>query len=410
MTSATKRPLDSIVVLDLSRVLSGPYCTMMLADMGADVWKVEPPSGDDSRGLVPPTINGESAYFLSVNRNKRDICIDLTQDAGRQVLLRLAARADVVIENFRPDQKHRLGIAYEDVVKVNPEVIYCSISGFGQNGPYRERPGLDNIFQGMAGLMAVTGEPDGPPLKAGERIADVLTGVNAAFGIVTALVHRLRTGQGQYLELALVDCLIAAQAPLVSYFFATGEQPPRAGNGSIFSAPTGTFETADRPLNICVMNEKHWKKLCGALDRAEWMVDPRFGSNALRVENKCALDPSIAAELKTNTAEHWLKLFDREGIPCGLTYSFAEVFADPQIQFNQLLQSVPHPVIGTQKVIGQPVRLSRSPAAVTAAAPGLGEHSEEILRAAGLSAAEAAALIHGGIVHQSTLAANPVRP
>jgi crotonobetainyl-CoA:carnitine CoA-transferase CaiB-like acyl-CoA transferase len=347
---------------------------------------------------VPPTIKGESAYFLSVNRNKRDICIDLTKEAGRDVLLRLASRADVVIENFRPDQKHRLGIAYEDVVKVNPEVIYCSISGFGQDGPYRDRPGLDNIFQGMAGLMAATGTPDGPPLKAGERIADVLTGVNAAFGIVTALFHRLRTGRGQYLELALVDCLIAAQAPLISYFLATGEQPPRAGNGSIFSAPTGTFDTADRPLNICVMNEKHWKKLCEALGRKEWMSDPRFASNALRVQNMAVLNPLIAAELKCATADHWLESFDVAGIPCGLIYSYAEVFADQQVRHNGLLLGVPHPVIGTQKVIGQPIRLSLSPAAITAPAPRLGEHTEEILHAAGFTPAEILKLLDGGAV------------
>jgi formyl-CoA transferase/CoA:oxalate CoA-transferase len=402
MNQKAQRPLESIVVLDLSRVLSGPYCTMMLADMGADVWKVEPPSGDDSRGLVPPTINGESAYFLSVNRNKRDICIDLTQEAGRRVLLCLAKKADVVIENFRPDQKRRLGIGYDDVVKVNPDVIYCSISGFGQTGPYRDRPGLDNIFQGMAGLMAVTGDPDGAPLKAGERIADVLAGVNAAFGITTALFHRLRTGQGQYLELALVDCLIAAQAPLVSYFFATGEQPPRAGNGSIFSAPTGTFATADRPLNICVMNEKHWRKLSTAIGRDEWLNDARFSTNAQRVRNMAALDPLIAAELKREVAAHWLALFSAAGVPCGLAYSYAEVFADPQVRHNGLLQEVPHPVIGVQKVIGQPIRLSRSPATVTAPAPRLGEHSEEILRAAGISSADISALIESGTVRQLT--------
>ena len=404
MTSEAKRPLGSIVVLDLTRVLSGPYCTMLLADMGAEVWKVEPPAGDDSRGLVPPTINGESAYFLAVNRNKRDICIDLTQEAGRRALMRLAAHVDVVIENFRPNQKHRLGFAYEDIVKINPEVVYCSISGFGQHGPYRNRPGLDNIFQGMAGLMAVTGEPNGGPLKAGERIADVLAGVNAAFGIMTALFHRLRTGQGQYLELALVDCLIAAQAPLISYFLATGKQPPRVGNGSIFSAPTGTFATADRPLNICVMNEKHWKQLCVALDRNEWIDDPRFSTNAQRVQHADAIHALVAAELKRNVAAHWLNLLDVAGIPCGLTYSYEEVFADPQVRHNDLLQNISDPVIGVQKVINQPIRLSRSPAAITAPAPHLGEHSKEILHAAGYDAAEIQALLDSGAVKQFSTA------
>jgi crotonobetainyl-CoA:carnitine CoA-transferase CaiB-like acyl-CoA transferase len=402
MNQEAKRPLESIIVLDLSRVLSGPYCTMMLADMGAEVWKVEPPSGDDSRALVPPTINGESAYFLSVNRNKRDICIDLTQEVGRQVLLRLASHADVVVENFRPDQKHKLGIGYEEVVKVKSDIIYCSISGFGQDGPYRDRPGLDNIFQGMAGLMSVTGRASGPPLKAGERIADVLAGVSAAFGIMTALFHRQRTGEGQYLELALVDCLIAAQAPLISYYFATGKQPPRAGNGSIFSAPTGTFDTADRPLNICVINEKHWKQVCAALERQNWLDDPRFKGNAKRVNHVEALDSLIAEVLKQKEAAHWVERFHAAGVPCGLVYSYAEVFADPQVRHNGLLQEIPHRVIGIQKVVGQPVRLGRSPGGVKSPAPGLGEHSEEILRAAGCTSAEILALLKSGAVRQLT--------
>ena len=223
------------------------------------------------------------------------------------MILRLAARADVVIENFRPDLKKRLGIGYDEVSQRNPAVIYCSISGFGQDGPYKDLPGLDNIFQGMAGLMEVTGAADGPPLKAGERLADVITGINAAFGIMVALFHRQRTGEGQFLDLALVDCLVAAQAPLVSYYFGTGQQPPRLGNGSLFSAPTNTFQTTDRPINLCIFNEKHWAKLCQALGRKDLMEDRRFKTNRLRVENAAAITDTLAQMLQGAAGGEWLE-------------------------------------------------------------------------------------------------------
>ncbi len=403
MDNKTRLPLESIVVLDLSRVLSGPYCTMMLGDWGAEIWKVEPPNGDDSRGLAPPLIGGESAYFLSVNRNKRDICLDLTRPEGREAILRLAARADVVIENFRPDLKKRLGIGYDEVSQRNPAVIYCSISGFGQDGPYKDLPGLDNIFQGMAGLMEVTGAADGPPLKAGERLADVITGINAAFGIMVALFHRQRTGEGQFLDLALVDCLVAAQAPLVSYYFATGQQPPRLGNGSLFSAPTNTFQTADRPINLCIFNEKHWAKLCQTLDRQDLMEDRRFKTNRLRVANAAAINHTLAQMLQERPAAEWLERLQAAGVPCGLVYTYAETFNDPQIRHNGMLQEIPHASAGLQKTIGLPLRLHKTPGAIRRAAPLLGQHSREILQAAGFDDQEIDALIQNGIVVQAKL-------
>ncbi|MGO9620751.1 MAG: CaiB/BaiF CoA transferase family protein [Desulfobaccales bacterium] len=401
MDPKPRLPLESIVVLDLSRVLSGPYCTMMLGDMGAEIWKVEPPSGDDSRGLVPPLIGGESAYFLSLNRNKRDICLDITRPEGREVLLRLAERADVVIENFRPNLKKRLGIGYDEVAQRNPGVIYCSISGFGQDGPYKDLPGLDNIFQGMAGLMEVTGEQSGPPLKVGERIADVIAGINAAFGIMVALFHRERTGEGQFLDLALVDCLVAAQAPLVSYYFATGQQPPRLGNGSLFSAPTNTFPTADRPINLCIFNDKHWAKLCQVLGRKDLSEDSRFKTNRLRVENAAAITHTVAQMLQERPAAEWLERLHGAGVPCGLVYTYAETFNDPQIQHNRMLQHIPHPTVGLQKTIGLPVRLHKTPGAIRRAAPLLGQHSREILQAVGYDDQEINLLIQNSIVVQS---------
>jgi crotonobetainyl-CoA:carnitine CoA-transferase CaiB-like acyl-CoA transferase len=374
---------------------------MLLGDMGAEIWKVEPPGGDDSRGLVPPLIGDESAYFLSVNRNKRDICLDITRPEGQDVLLRLAERADVIIENFRPNLKERLGFAYHEVAKRNPAVIYCSISGFGQDGPYKDLPGLDNIFQGMAGLMEVTGEESGPPLKVGERIADVIAGINAAFGIMVALFHRERTGEGQFLDLALVDCLIAAQAPLVSYYFATGQQPPRCGNASLFSAPTGTFQTADRPINLCILNNKHWSKLCWVLGRGDLLEDERFKNTRLRVENAAEITKTVGQELLKQPAVKWLVLLQAAGVPCGLVYTYQETFNDPQIRHNGMLQDIPHPTVGRQRTIGLPVRLHKTPGGIRRAAPLLGQHSREILQAVGCNEEEINWLIQKDIVFQA---------
>jgi crotonobetainyl-CoA:carnitine CoA-transferase CaiB-like acyl-CoA transferase len=350
---------------------------------------------------VPPLIGDESAYFLSVNRNKRDICLDITRPEGQDVLLRLAERADVIIENFRPNLKERLGFAYHEVAKRNPAVIYCSISGFGQDGPYKDLPGLDNIFQGMAGLMEVTGEESGPPLKVGERIADVIAGINAAFGIMVALFHRERTGEGQFLDLALVDCLIAAQAPLVSYYFATGQQPPRCGNASLFSAPTGTFQTADRPINLCILNNKHWSKLCWVLGRGDLLEDERFKNTRLRVENAAEITKTVGQELLKQPAVKWLVLLQAAGVPCGLVYTYQETFNDPQIRHNRMLQDIPHPTVGRQRTIGLPVRLHKTPGGIRRAAPLLGQHSREILQAVGCNEEEINWLIQKDIVFQA---------
>ncbi len=400
MHTKQQMPLESILVLDLTRVVSGPFCTMMLGDMGAEIWKFEPPAGVDCRGLVPPHIGDQSAYFLSLNRNKRDICLDITRPEGRDALLRMAQRADVVIENFRPSLKERLGIGYDEIAGRNPTVIYCSISGFGQDGPYKDLPGLDNIFQGMAGLMEVNGEPGGPPLKAGERFADLITGMNAAFGIMVALFHRQRTGEGQFLDLALLDCLVAAQAPMVSCYFATGKQPPKFGNASPFSSPTNTFQTSDRPINLCIMNNKHWAKLCLVLGRKDLMEDNRFKTPRLRVENTNAITGIVAQILTERPASEWLARMQEAGVPCGLVYTYEETFSDPQILHNRMLQDIPHPTVGVQKTIGLPVRLHKTPGAIRRPAPLLGQHSREILQAVGYDDTEIDSLIQKGIVIQ----------
>jgi crotonobetainyl-CoA:carnitine CoA-transferase CaiB-like acyl-CoA transferase len=396
-------PLEQLVVLDLSRVLSGPYCSMMLGDMGATVWKVEPPSGDECRGLAPPYINGESAYYLSINRNKLDICLDLRRPEGREILLKMADRADVLLENFRPDMKERMGIGYGVISQRNPRIVYCSISGFGQDGPYKDMSGLDNIFQGMAGMMQISGEEGSPPMKVGERIADVIAGMQAAFGIMVALHHRSRTQVGQFLDLSLVDSLISTQAPLISYYFATGQQPPKRGNGSIFSAPTQMFPTADRPINLCIMLDKHWTKLCHALGLEGALHDPRFQNNPLRVKNADAVNEIVARGLRTKPSSHWMEVFTQAGIPCGYVYNYDEVFHDPQVLHNGMLQEIDHPTVGKHKTIGLPIRLHGSPGKIRRPSPLLGQHSREILAELGYRGEEIDSLIRNGIVKQADL-------
>ncbi len=396
-------PLESLIVLDLSRVLSGPYCSMMLGDMGATIWKVEPPTGDDSRGLAPPFIQGESAYYLSVNRNKLDICLDITRVEGREVLLRMADKADVLLENFRPDLKERLGIGYQELSQRNPRLVYCSISGFGQDGPYRELPGLDNIFQGMAGLMQITGVEGEPPMKVGERIADVITGMQAAFGIMVALHDRSKSGRGQFLDLSLLDSLIACQAPMISYYFATGSQPPKRGNGSLFSAPTETFQTADRPINPCIFIDKHWTKLCRVLGLEKALDDPRFRNNPSRAENAEAVNGLVGTVLRSKPASYWIEQMRSAGIPCGYIYTYDEMFHDPQVIHNQMLREIKHPTIGIQKTIGIPIRLHKTPGKIRQPAPLLGQHSREILQELAYTDLEMDLLIRQGIVIQARL-------
>lgn len=393
----SRQIFKGIRILDLSRVLSGPFASMMLGDLGADVWKIEPAAGDPTRHLAPPCISGVSAYYLAINRNKSGLCMDFRSPEAPAILRKLAGEADVVLENFLPAVKRELGIDYASVVADNPDVVYCSISGFGQRGPHADRPGLDNIFQGMAGLMSVTGEGDAP-VKAGERLGDVIAGLNAAYAISSALYARERTGQGQYIELALVDCLIAAQAPMISHYFATGEQPPRTGNGSQYSAPTGTFKTRDKPINLCVLTDKHWKALCDAIGRPGMAADPRFATIEKRIAASDELDRLIGECFETGHADEWLDTLARAGVPAGPVYTYEEVFADPQVRHNGMRIETEHPELGSLSSIGFPVRYSETPCQYRNGAPLLGQHGERILEAAGFEAREIRRLSEQGVV------------
>lgn len=376
---------------------------MQLADLGADVWKIEPREGDPSRDLCPPEIDGDSAYYQSVNRNKRSLCMDFRHPDAGALLLKLASKVDVVVENFLPRVKEQLGIGYQAVRAQNPSIVYCSISGFGQTGPYADRPGLDNIFQGMAGLMAVTGS-DERPVKCGERVADMVAGLNAALAIVSALRARDQDGEGQFVELALVDCLVALQAPQISNYLATGEQTPKVGNGSYFSAPTDSYDTADRPINICVMSNKHWKAMCAALGITAWVDDARFKTNADRVRNRAALDQFIRPMFLTQNAEYWLAALGHAGVPVGPVLTYAEVFSDPQINLNGMAARVTGPTGRSVPTIGLPVRFGRTPSRLRLPPPLLGEHGQEILGEAGLTTAEVEKALESGLLSPAATA------
>lgn len=395
-------PLAGVRVLDLTRILSGPFCSMMLADWGADVIKVEEPGeGDNTRRWGPPFIAGESAYFLSVNRNKRSIALDLKRDEGRRILHRLAARADVVIENFRPGTAQRLGAGYEELAALNPRLIYCSISGFGQDGPYRERPGFDAVAQAMSGMMSITGEPDGPPMKHGMSIGDLAAGMWAAFAITSALYEREKSGRGQYLDVSLLDSLISWLTFVAAGHFATGQLPQRYGSGHPTLVPYQPFATADGYLMLAVGNDKQWQIFCRVAGLAAAAADPRFATNAGRVVHRDEVVATVAAAMKERSTADWQQALEEAGVPCGPIYNLEQVFADPQVQARGMVVEFDHPVAGRVKTVGTPVKLSRTAPQPPEPAPLLGEHTRAILREAGYSDREIDALIEAGVASEA---------
>lgn len=371
-------PLEHIRVCDLSRILSGPFCTMTLGDMGAEVIKVEPPLGDDTRRWGPPFVSGESAYFLSVNRNKKSIVLDLKTGAGKTALQKLILKSDVLIENFRTGTLARLGFGYESASKLNPRLIYCSITGYGQTGPRAFAPGFDVVIQGESGAMDVTGFPDGPPIKFGLSIADIVAGMNAVQAILLALLVRERSGRGQHIDISLLDSLVGCLTYQAQNHFA-GENPQRIGNRHPSIAPYEMFETADGYMNIGVGNEGLWKKFCSATELPDLCDDPRFATNEDRLRNYTPLRSLLEAKLKTRSRADWQRIFEEAGIPCGPIRTVREVFEDPQIQAREMIAHVSHPTIGDLKLTGIPIKLSESPGRISLPPPRLGEHTEEIL-------------------------------
>jgi crotonobetainyl-CoA:carnitine CoA-transferase CaiB-like acyl-CoA transferase len=391
------RALSRFTVLDLSRVRSGPTAVRQLADWGANVIKVEMPEA-----LEPGEKPGGPRHgpdFQNLHRNKRGLTLNLKSEAGREVLRRLVAEADVVVENFRPDVKHRLGIDYERLKSVNPRLVYASISGFGQDGPYRERPGFDQIAQGMGGLMSITGEPGQGPMRVGIPIADLAAGLYCASGILVALLAREETGEGQWVQTSLLQAQIAMLDFQATRWLMEGERPKQAGNNHPTMIPTGVFRTADGYINIAVTGQVIWERFCRAIDRPDLIAHADFKSAALRSRNRDALTDEINAALARQDGATWMRRFNDADVPSGPIYAIDEVFSDPQVMHLGVSQSIEAPALGrTITLLGQPVVLSGTPSALTVPPPEPGEHTDEILAEFGYSAEDIAALRREGTV------------
>ena len=398
-TSSTPSALDGITVLDLTRVLSGPYCTMMLADMGARVIKVEQPGkGDDTRGWGPPFQNGESAYFLSINRNKESVTLNIKHPEGRRVLEALIEKSDVLVENFRPGTLDKMGLGYEALSKQRPDLVYCSISGFGQTGPRRREPGYDAVMQGEGGLMSITGANDGPSYRLGVAIADIVSGMFSAYGIAVALLARHRTGRGQFVDVGMLDAVTALLTYQAGIYFATETAPPRLGNRHPTIVPYETLEAADGDLVVAVGNDQLWKTFCGVLELETLANDARFQTNKDRVSAHAELRPLLVERLKTRPAAEWLSKLKEAGVPCGGVRDLDQLFSDPQIIERAMVVALDHPAAGLIQQLGVPIKLGDTPGAVRTPPPLLGEHTEAILKEIGKSIEEVEALKQSGAV------------
>ena len=393
-------PLAGVKVIELAHIMAGPVCGLMLADMGADVIKVEKvPDGDDTRRMVPPALDGESAAFMILNRNKRGVSINLKSAAGKAVLEKMLASADVLIENYRPGTMERLGLGYETLRRTNPALVYCQVTGFGRTGPYANRAGFDLIAQGLSGIMSVTGEGAGrPPVKAGPPITDISAGILAAMGVLAAYVHRLKTGAGQLVDTSLLEAGVTTTYWQSAICLATGESPGAIGSAHPLSAPYQAIQTQDGWINIGAANQANWKRLVEVIEAPALADDPRFVDNAARMKNLPALIDILTSRLRTRTTSDWLARLEAAGVPAGPVLSIGEMLHDPQVLARRMVVEVEHSRLGRMKTLGPPVKFSATPGAVRHGAPRLGEHTREVLREYGYRDAEIDRLATNGDV------------
>lgn len=397
--SQSQGPLTDLLVLDVTRVLAGPFAGMLLADLGARVIKVELPGrGDDAREFGPFS-NGVSGYFASVNRGKRSITLNLKSDEGKDLFRRLAEKADVLIENYRPGVMTRLGLDYPSLRSLNPRLIYAAISGFGQSGPYSHRPAYDAVIQGMSGLMSITGDEDGPPARVGVSIGDLSSAAFAVIGILSALHQRDHTGAGQLVDVAMLDSLIALLENAISRYFITGSVPGRLGTRHPSITPFQAFDTADGQVVVAIGNDQLFASFCRLVDEERLAADPRFCTNSLRTGNHAELQEEMGAIIRRRPTTWWLECLEREGIPCGPINTVADMVRDEQVNAREMIQEVLDPVAGVMHMAGVPIKLSDSPGAVLGPAPALGQHTEEVLQELlGLSSEEVEDLHRRGVV------------
>ena len=379
-------PLAGLTIVDLTRVLSGPYCTMLLADMGARVIKVEQPGrGDDTRAWGPPFVGAESAYFLSINRNKESLTLDFKNTEGRRILGQLIGKADVVIENFRPGAMARLGLDYATLAPQHPRLVFCSISGFGQDGPRRDQAGYDAVIQAEGGLMSVTGDADGPAFRVGLAVTDMVAGLLAAQGIVLALFARERSGKGQHVDISMLDGVISLLSYHASTYLTTGAESRRVGNRHATIAPYDTFSASDGELFLAVGNDDQFQRFCRAAGLTHLLADDRFSTNPSRVRHEGALKQLLDPVIRARTRAEWIGELAAAGVPCGAVRSVSEALSDPQVSARQMIQAVEHAVLGPMKVLGTPIKLSDTAASVRTAPPTLGQHTDTVLTELGLT-------------------------
>lgn len=392
-------PLAGYRVLELGRILAAPFCAQMLGDMGAEVIKIEvPQGGDEARAYGPPFVNGESSYFFALNRNKESVALNLKDSRGKEIARDLIRRSDVFVHNSVPGSIERLGFSYEAVREVNPRIVYCAISGFGPSGPDRDKPSLDMMAQALSGIMSLTGEPGGAPMRSGAAVSDIAAGMVAAYAIAAALLHRERSGEGQMIDTSILEASISLLTYQASRFFVSGENPPRLGNAHPSIVPYDCYRSADGWVTVAVMNERMWQGFCAALDLEDLLSDERFASNAARVSNRDALNEVLLERVGRIPTSNLVSLLEEAGVPCAEVRDLSAVFTDPQVQHLGVRQSVRHADSGDIEVVSPPYRLSVSPPEVRKPPPRLGEHTEKWLRWLGRSQGEIDELRKEGVV------------